>query len=329
MTGMTVQCADNRTAMATLSELLTNMPADRQPVAAAVAALAAVAADLSATIRRADATAQLGAVRGSANADGDDQKKLDVLADEMIASALANCAGVAAYLSEERDTAMGLDDGGDVIVASDPLDGSSNIDTNVSIGTIFSILPAAGGHLQSGRNQLASGIFVYGPQTTLLVTFGDGVFAFQLAEDREFYDMGWQVQIPPETSEFAINASNSRHWRAPVSRYIADCLAGVDGPRQRNFNMRWVGSLVADGWRIFRRGGIFLYPADARKGYDTGRLRLVYEANPMAMLVSQAGGRASDGQQDILAITPTSLHQRVPLVFGSANEVDEFMNYGS
>ena len=329
MTGMTIQCAGNRTAMATLSELLTNMPADRQPVAAAVAALAAVAADLSAMIRRADATAQLGAVRGSANADGDDQKKLDVLADEMIASALANCAGVAAYLSEERDTAMGLDDGGDVIVASDPLDGSSNIDTNVSIGTIFSILPAAGGHLQSGRNQLASGIFVYGPQTTLLVTFGDGVFAFQLAEDREFYDMGWQVQIPQETSEFAINASNSRHWRAPVSRYIADCLAGVDGPRQRNFNMRWVGSLVADGWRIFRRGGIFLYPADARKGYDTGRLRLVYEANPMAMLVSQAGGRASDGQQDILAITPTSLHQRVPLVFGSANEVDEFMNYGS
>ena len=326
---MTIQCAGNRTAMATLSELLTNMPADRQPVAAAVAALAAVAADLSATIRRADATAQLGAVHGSANADGDDQKKLDVLADEMIASALANCAGVAAYLSEERDSAMGLDDGGDVIVASDPLDGSSNIDTNVSIGTIFSILPAAGGHLQPGRNQLASGIFVYGPQTTLLVTFGDGVFAFQLAEDREFYDMGWQVQIPPETSEFAINASNSRHWRAPVSRYIADCLAGVDGPRQRNFNTRWVGSLVSDGWRIFRRGGIFLYPADARNGYETGRLRLVYEANPMAMLVSQAGGRASDGQQEILAITPTSLHQRVPLVFGSANEVDEFMNYGS
>ena len=326
---MTIQCAGNRTAMATLSELLTNMPADRQPVAAAVAALAAVAADLSAMISLADATAQLGAVRGSANADGDDQKKLDVLADEMIASALANCAGVAAYLSEERDSAMGLDDGGDVIVASDPLDGSSNIDTNVSIGTIFSILPAAGGHLQPGRNQLASGIFVYGPQTTLLVTFGDGVFAFQLAEDREFYDMGWQVQIPPETSEFAINASNSRHWRAPVSRYIADCLAGVDGPRQSNFNMRWVGSLVADGWRIFRRGGIFLYPADARKGYETGRLRLVYEANPMAMLVSQAGGRASDSQQEILAITPTSLHQRVPLVFGSANEVDEFMNYGS
>ena len=247
----------------------------------------------------------------------------------MIASALADCVGVAAYLSEERDDVVTLHDAGDVIVASDPLDGSSNIDTNASIGTIFSILPAAGGHLQPGRNQLASGIFVYGPQTTLLVTFGDGVHAFQLAEDGQFYDMGWQVQIPPKTSEFAINASNSRHWMAPVSGYIADCLAGDTGPRQRNFNMRWVGSLVADGWRIFRRGGIFLYPADSRKGYEVGRLRLVYEANPMAMLVCQAGGCASDGHRDILDITPTSLHQRVPLVFGSANEVDEFINYGS
>ena len=326
---MTANLVDDGSEMTTLSKFLTTISSDHKPAVVAVAALATVAAELSTLIRHAESTAQLGAVRGSANADGDDQKKLDVLADEMIASALAKCAGVAAYLSEERDSAMGLDDGGDVIVASDPLDGSSNIDTNVSIGTIFSILPAAGGYLQLGSNQLASGIFVYGPQTTLLVTFGDGVFAFQLAEDREFYDMGWQVQIPPETSEFAINASNRRHWMTPVSRYINDCLAGDAGPRQRDFNMRWVGSLVADSWRIFRRGGIFLYPADARKGYEMGRLRLVYEASPMAMLVSQAMGRASDGQQDILDITPTSLHQRVPLVFGSANEVDEFMRYGS
>ena len=329
MAGAKEHLADDGTGMTTLLQLLTTISADRKPVAGAVAALATVAVELSTLIRNAESTAQLGAVRGSANADGDDQKKLDVLADEMIASALANCAGVAAYLSEERDSAMGLDDGGDVIVASDPLDGSTNIDANVSIGTIFSILPAAGGHLQPGRNQLASGIFVYGPQTTLLVTFGDGVLAFQLAEDGLFHNMDWRVQIPPKTSEFSINASNSRHWTAPVSRYINDCLAGVAGPRQRDFNMRWVGSLVADSWRIFRRGGIFLYPADARKGYETGRLRLVYEASPMAMLVSQAGGRASDGQQDILDITPTSLHQRVPLVFGSANEVDEFISYGS
>ena len=319
----------NRMTALTLTKFLTEIAADRPAVAASVRALAAVAVELSATIARPDSTAQLGAVRGSANADGDDQKKLDVLADEMIAAALAAVDHVAAYLSEERDAAIQLHDGGDVIVASDPLDGSSNIDTNVSIGTIFSILPASGGSLQPGRNQLASGIFVYGPQTTLLVTFGDGVFAFQLGTDGQFHDMGWQVRMPAETSEFAINASNSRHWAAPVSRYIADCLAGSAGPRQRNFNMRWVGSLVADGWRIFRRGGIFLYPADARDGYHNGRLRLVYEASPMAFLVTQAGGRASDGQQDILDIVPDALHQRVPLVFGSANEVDEFVKYGS
>ena len=326
---MTANRADYGTAMATLSKFLTTVSSDCKPVVGTVAALAKVAAELSILIRDAKSSAQLGAVRGSANADGDDQKELDVLADEMIVSALADCVGVATYLSEERDNAVKLHHDGDIIVASDPLDGSTNIDTNVSIGTIFSILPAAGGHLQPGRNQLASGIFVYGPQTTLLVTFGDGVYAFQLAADGLFYDMDWQVQIPPKTSEFAINASNSRHWMAPVSRYINDCLAGDEGPRQRDFNMRWVGSLVADSWRIFRRGGIFLYPADARKGYETGRLRLVYEASPMAMLVSQAVGRASDGHQDILDITPNSLHQRVPLVFGSANEVDEFMSYGS
>ena len=319
----------NRMTALTLTKFLTQIAADQPAVAASVRALAGVAVELSATIARPDSTAQLGAVRGSANADGDDQKKLDVLADEMIATALAAVDHVAAYLSEERDAAIQLHDGGDVIVASDPLDGSSNIDTNVSIGTIFSILPASGGSLQPGRNQLASGIFVYGPQTTLLVTCGDGVFAFQLGTDGQFHDMGWLVRMPAETSEFAINASNSRHWAAPVSRYIADCLAGSAGPRQRNFNMRWVGSLVADGWRIFRRGGIFLYPADARDGYDNGRLRLVYEASPMAFLVTQAGGRASDGQQDILDIVPDALHQRVPLVFGSANEVDEFVKYGS
>ena len=329
MAGATENLADDGTGMTTLLQLLTTISADRKPVAGAVAALATVAVELSTLIRNAESTAQLGSVRGSANADGDAQKKLDVLADEMIVSALADCVGVAAYLSEERNDAVTLHDGGDIIVASDPLDGSTNIDTNVSIGTIFSILPAAGGHLQPGRNQLASGIFVYGPQTTLLVTFGDGVLAFQLAEDGLFHNMDWRVQIPPKTSEFSINASNSRHWTAPVSRYINDCLAGVAGPRQRDFNMRWVGSLVADSWRIFRRGGIFLYPADARKGYETGRLRLVYEASPMAMLVTQAVGRASDGQQDILDIIPTSLHQRVPLVFGSANEVDEFISYGS
>jgi fructose-1,6-bisphosphatase I len=315
--------------METLSKTLIKIATKRPSVAEVVAALASVAAQLSRTIRRPSAFTNFGAVHGCLNADGDEQKALDVMADEMIATALGAVNGVRAYLSEERHEAMHLQPDGDVIVASDPLDGSSNIDTNVSIGTIFSILPAAGGVLQPGRNQLASGMFVYGPQTTLLVTFGNGVLAFQLGDDDVFYDMGWHVEVPAETNEFAINASNSRYWLPAVSKYISDCLAGIDGPRHRDYNMRWVGSLVADGWRIFRRGGIFLYPSDVRHGYDGGRLRLVYEANPMAMLISEAGGKATDGQQDILNIDPIALHQRVSLIFGSTNEVDAFMSYSS
>jgi fructose-1,6-bisphosphatase I len=297
--------------------------------AAAVTALAGAATQISGLIRHPDDTAHLGAVRGTANADGDSQKALDVLADEIIQNALAAQPAVAAYLSEEQDSAIPLHADGTVIVASDPLDGSSNIDTNVSIGTIFSILPVEGGTLQPGENQIAAGFFVYGPQTTLLVSFGGPVMALQLGADGQFHDMGWDVAISPQTREFAINASNQRHWHDEVSRYIADCLAGVDGPRQANFNMRWVGSLVADAWRIFSRGGIFLYPADRRKGYEAGRLRLVYEANPVAFLVEAAGGRATDGRCRILTLVPDTLHARVPLVFGSAKEVDEFAGYGS
>ena len=197
----------------------------------------------------------------------------------------------------------------------------------MSVGTIFSILPASGGVLQPGRNQLAAGFFVYGPQTTLLVSFGGPVMAFQLGDDGHFHDMGCSVSITTDTREFSINASNMRHWRPDVAAYIADCLAGETGPRKMNFNMRWVGSLVADGWRIFRRGGIFLYPADARRGYEAGRLRLVYEANPVAFLVEAAGGKAINGDGPILDLVPETLHARVPLVFGSANEVDEFARY--
>jgi len=294
-----------------------------------VTALAMVAANIAKVIRLPDTDSALGALRGKANVDGDDQKALDILADEMIQSALSEVTAVACYLSEEQDAAVQMHDDGMLIVASDPLDGSSNIDTNVSIGTIFSILPAAGGVLQVGRNQIAAGFFVYGPQTTLLVTFGESVMAFQLDDDGEFYDMGWQVKITPDTDEFAINASNMRQWHPDVSAYINDCLAGATGPRIQNFNMRWIGSLVADAWRIFRRGGIFLYPADSRPGYGTGRLRLVYEANPIALLVEAAGGKAVDGNGPILDLLPPTLHARVPFIFGSSNEVDEFMRYGS
>ncbi|ADE39656.1 class 1 fructose-bisphosphatase [Candidatus Puniceispirillum marinum] len=297
-------------------------------VARAVNGLARAAAAISKLIRTPDKAANLGAIKGSANADGDDQKALDVLADDEITAQL-HTAGVAIYLSEEQDTPIPLHADGTLIVASDPLDGSSNIDTNVSIGTIFSIMPAAGGSLQCGRNQLAAGFFVYGPQTTLLLTLGDGVLAFQMDDDGFFCDMGWQVAMPADTQEFGINTSNQRHWHAPVKAYIDACLDGRDGELKRNYNMRWVGSLVADAWRIFRRGGVFLYPADCRDGYSQGRLRLVYEANPVAMLVEQAGGKATNGTDSILDIQPQDLHERVAFIFGSMNEVDVIIGYHS
>ena len=267
----------------------------------------------------------LGAVTGEENADGDDQKTLDVLADQLIEQALAKTS-LFAYLSEEREQPVPLSPSGQLVCACDPLDGSSNIDTNLTIGTIFSLYPAPDHKTETnllcpGRNQVAAGFFAYGPQTALLLTYGDGVFAFCF--DRTQYRlMEWQARIPCQTSEFAINASNHRHWSARTVSYIDQLLAGKQGGRGRNFNMRWAGSLVADCWRILRRGGIFLYPEDSRRGYESGRLRLVYEANPISFLVEQAGGLATDGEQDILDIQPTDLHQRVPLIFGSADEVE-------
>ena len=263
----------------------------------------------------------LDAAAGAVNADGDTQKKLDVIADEIVLDALRGTAA-AAYLSEEREEAIPLDPDGGLIIACDPLDGSSNIGVNVSVGTIFSVLPADGGDLQPGRAQLAAGFFVYGPQTTLLLTTGSGTASFRMDDEGRFVMISENVRIPLEASEFAINASNRRHWPAPITRYVEGCLAGADGPRGHDYNMRWVASLVAETWRIISRGGVFLYPADARKGYAAGRLRLVYEAAPVAMLVEQAGGRATDGVRDIMDITPDGLHQRVPLVFGAKNEVE-------
>ena len=290
-----------------------------EPVARLVLALAGAASAIAAEIRS-PATA-LDAAAGAVNADGDTQKKLDVIADEIVLEVLRE-AGAAAYLSEERDDAVPLDPDGGLIVACDPLDGSSNIGVNVSVGTIFSVLSAAGGALQPGRAQLAAGFFVYGPQTTLLLSTGSGTASFRMDEEGSFVMIVEDVSIPSQASEFAINASNRRHWPAPILRYVDGCLAGAEGPRGHDYNMRWVASLVAETWRIISRGGVFLYPADARKGYEAGRLRLVYEAAPVAMLVEQAGGRATDGVRDIMDITPDSLHQRIPLVFGASEEIE-------
>ena len=272
---------------------------------------------------------QLGIHVGDINSDGDSQKALDVLADKVIIGSFTN-ASIAAYFSEEQETALLLEPDGKLIICVDPLDGSSNIDNNLSVGTIFSILPRKSkifepeyimwDALQPGENQLASGFFVYGPQTSLILTTGSGVASFILKQG-EFIQMEWEPSIPNAANQFAINMSNMRYWSQPATDYIQACLDGVDGPFAKNYNMRWCGSLVADAWRIFRQGGIFLYPEDSRENYHVGRLRLIYEANPVAFLVEQAGGRATDGNVEILKIEPKALHQRVPLIFGSKDDV--------
>lgn len=263
----------------------------------------------------------LGSLAGGVNEDGDAQKQLDVLSDEIVTKALRG-ARIGTYFSEEQAEPIILDQDGVIGVACDPLDGSSNIDTNLTIGTIFSVFAMAdceGGLPPIGRKQLAAGLFVYGPQTTLLLSFGDEVAAFALSPEGRFCTLSWDVAIPKASHEFAINASNAAFWPAPIQSYIHHLSTGAGA---QTSGMRWLGSLVADAYRIFRRGGIFLYPQDSRKGYEQGRLRLIYEANPVAFLIEAAGGRASSGTQDILLLPPQSLHQRVPLIFGSADEVD-------
>jgi fructose-1,6-bisphosphatase I len=279
----------------------------------------------------------LGDVLGSAdseNVQGEVQKKLDVIANEVLIEANEWGGHLAAMASEEMDTIHVVPNRypqGEYMLLFDPLDGSSNIDVNVSIGTIFSVLRKVGhgrgvceeDFLQPGRQQAAAGYCVYGPQTTLVLTVGNGVVMFTL--DRE--TGSWvltdrDVQIPPDTREFSINMSNQRHWAPPVTRYIDECLAGKDGPRGKDFNMRWVASMVADVHRILTRGGVFLYPWDKRDPDKPGKLRLMYEANPMAFLVEQAGGAASNGQQRILDLVPGKLHERVSVILGSRNEVE-------
>jgi fructose-1,6-bisphosphatase I len=217
-------------------------------------------------------------------------------------------------------------------LAIDPLDGSSNIDVNVSIGTIFSIFEAVDdpikSFLRTAREQVAGGYVIYGPATALVVTFGDGTLMFTMDPDTgEFVLTNPRMQVPVTSMEFAINASNYRHWSKPVRAYIDDCLAGDAGPRDRNYNMRWVGSLVAEAHRILSRGGVFLYPGDARPGYETGRLRMVYECAPIAFLIEQAGGKATDGCDAVMDQEANSLHARIPLIFGSAEKVDRVAAY--
>ena len=294
------------------------------------------------TISHAVGKGALGEVLGSAgseNIQGEVQKKLDLLSNEVLVEANEWGGQLAAMASEEMETIHLIPHRypkGEYMLLFDPLDGSSNIDVNVSIGTIFSVLKAPDGmdiptekdFLQPGNKQVAAGFAIYGPQTLFILTTGDGVNCFTL--DRE---MGsWiltqrNLRIPPDTKEFAINASNARHWYPPVKRYIDELLAGETGARGKDFNMRWIAALVGDVYRILNRGGVFMYPADSREPDSAGRLRLMYEANPMAFIIEQAGGAATDGHQRIMEIQPIKLHQRIPVFLGAKDEVERVTSY--
>jgi fructose-1,6-bisphosphatase I len=274
-----------------------------------------------------------GANTGVSNADGDQQRALDLVADDVFMGFLRQ-APVAYAVSEEAEKPVILRISEPLVVAIDPLDGSSNLDVNAPVGTIFSIFPhlpaeaPTASFLRQGKEQLAAGFFIYGTQTSLIVCLGDGVHLFTLDRNSDvFLLVSSDIKIPNDVPEYAINASNYRHWHEPVQSYIDDCIQGSEGPRGKNFNMRWIASLVADSFRIFTRGGIFLYPADDRKGYEHGRLRHLYEANPIAFLASAAGGDATNGAQPILDLIPSSLHARVPLVMGSADKVSRVRAY--
>jgi fructose-1,6-bisphosphatase I len=309
----------------------------RRDVAATIEAIADACIEISALVARGPLAGELGAERGD-NEDGDTQKALDLIANDLIIEALHG-APVSCLVSEELKEPCPINKGAPLFVATDPLDGSSNIDTNVSVGTIFSILPSGIDEdgkniddmcrlLQPGTAQLAAGYVIYGPQTALVLTLGEGTMIFTLdPRSREFRLTSRSIAVPPDTNEFAINSSNSRQWDGHIRAYVDDCLEGEEGPHGTNYNMRWIASLVAECHRILSRGGIFLYPADIRKGYATGRLRLVYECNPIAFLIEHAGGAATTGIQRILEIKPQNIHERIPMIFGSKHEVELVEQY--
>ena len=326
----------------TLTQYLVEQQRNHNQVSAELRLLIEVVARACKAIGHAVSKGALANVLGSAgteNVQGETQKKLDVISNEVLLEANEWGGHLAAMASEEMEKPHQIPRAyprGGFLLLFDPLDGSSNIDVNVSIGTIFSVLrcpegveePDEKAFLQPGTSQVAAGFAVYGPSTLLVLTVGNGVAGFTL--DRELGS--WvltqpKIEIPEDTGEFAINVSNMRNWEPPVKRYIDECLAGKTGPRGKDFNMRWVASMVADVYRILSRGGIFMYPRDAR--HKDGRLRLMYEANPMSFIVEQAGGAATNGRQRILDIRPEALHQRVGVILGSKNEVRRVTEYHS
>ncbi|NOX44100.1 MAG: class 1 fructose-bisphosphatase [Gammaproteobacteria bacterium] len=276
---------------------------------------------------------------GSENVQGETQKKLDLITNDVVIKSNEWAGHLAAMASEEMDDIYPIPEQfpkGKYLLVFDPLDGSSNIDVNISVGTIFSILrcpdgisnPTAEDFLQEGTKQVCAGFALYGPSTLMVLTTGNGVNGFTLDKNiGEFVLTYPEMKVPEDTNEFAINASNDRFWEEPVKRYVDECLAGDTGPRGRNFNMRWVASMVAEVYRILTRGGIFMYPKDTKDPSKAGKLRLMYEANPMSFIIEQAGGVSHTGRERIMDIKPTDLHQRVPVILGSKNEVDRLVSY--
>ncbi|HCA5141430.1 TPA: class 1 fructose-bisphosphatase [Acinetobacter baumannii] len=302
--------------------------------------LAQVIDTIAATCKTIDQALQKGALAGilgsagNENVQGETQKKLDVISNDYLIDALKVHPHVGGLASEELDDFTPAQENGEYLVLFDPLDGSSNIDINMCVGTIFSILPAknavtqAQDFMQAGTQQVAAGYVLYGPSTMMALTVGNGVAFFTLdPETQTFLLTNENVQVSADTQEFAINASNQRHWEQPVKQYIEELLAGKTSVREKDFNMRWVACMVGDVHRILCRGGIFLYPYDLKDPKKAGRLRLMYEANPMSMLIEQAGGASTTGRVRILEIEPTELHQRVPVIIGSKNEVERVTSY--
>lgn len=318
------------TSEATTSRAATSRAAciERSNIASVIESLASACVDIGGLL--ASEALTLGLAVGE-TPEGDVQKAIDVRAEAIMLQHLVG-SPVAVVGSEEQMDPIVLDADAPLVVVTDPLDGSDNVDINAPIGTIFSIYRRLDDPLQSllqqGTKQLAAGVIVYGPMTVLLLTVGEGTDLYALSPtDGTFYLSDAGIRIPERCTSFAINSSNYRHWPLGYQAYYNDVLAGVDSDRGKDFNTRWLGALVAEALRIFRKGGVYLYPGDARHGYEDGRLRLVYEANPIAMLVDQAGGKTTNGTDNILALVPKELHQRTPLTFGSAEEVEIVKSY--
>ena len=320
-----------------LVEQQRNSPAITPDLRLIVESVASACKAIGVAIGKGELAGVLGGA-GSENIQGEAQKKLDVISNDILIRTKQTNGTLAAMASEEMDEIYLIPTEypqGDYLLLFDPLDGSSNIDVNISVGTIFSVLKKADDNevtvtdfLQPGTAQVCAGYAVYGPSTQLVLTFGQGVDCFTLDRELgEFILTQRQMRIPEDTKEFAINMSNQRFWESPVQRYIEELLMGTTGPREKDFNMRWVASMVADVHRILTRGGVFMYPLDSKTREQGGKLRLLYEANPMSMLIEQAGGASTTGRERIMALEPQKLHQRVPVVLGSKNEVERVTRY--